>query len=424
MENGRTRTYFYCKECYEKALSNGFKPSEVAKARLLRRGKECDVCKTAIEDVKRTSYFGCPDCYREMRDEARNIISACQRPVINSDISGVNVTPKEVAEFAVSSRIRLARNIEGATFSSHDFAVTNILVKGAKAAGNGVFNLNEYYVLNMSDMQKRALFMLRLVSLPLINNERNGVFVLESGKGELSVMVNEEDRLRVQCILDGFSLRQAYEKIKTYDGALQKALPIAKDAEFGYLTACPTNVGTGMRASVMLFLTGLQRLGVMEQVKSVMKRDYGVTVRGAFGEGSDGTHGLYQVSNDFTAYVRETDILSNVEAAAIRLCSLEKDAIVKLLKTQRGDVIDRIFRSYQLLSGAYKFDVYELLSLISDVRLGVILGNIPIRKISTLNRITTSCGWTMNFEFGKLHEEEIDIERAKRVKDILAEEIC
>ncbi|MDE5602185.1 MAG: hypothetical protein K2J16_06780, partial [Clostridia bacterium] len=341
VENGKSVKYAYCEACYSGALKNGQSPKDVARERIARRGKECRACGRVAEQFESTLYLGCPDCYREMHAVVENVIRSTQ--IGNNFVVNQNFENDALHVFSdnfgreervgkdesslssvVSSRVRLARNIEGLKFpqflpNANERMVD--VIKGAMRAAEGVFDAHLLTMSSLTKPEKKALIERHLISLPLANNDVHGAVIIEKGKNSaMSVLINEEDHLREQCMLYGHNLSRAYERLHAYDLRLQKELPIAHDRQFGFLTACLTNVGTGMRASEMLFLPALERTDNIGSLISLLKKSYGVTARGYFGEGSDAAYGMYQISNSRTFGVGEVETVRLIERVVEKVC--------------------------------------------------------------------------------------------------------
>ena len=185
-------------------------------------------------------------------------------------------------------------------------------------------------------------------------------------------MVNEEDHLREQYIYKGFNLYKAYERLSAVDDGLSSVFDFAFDEKLGYLTACPSNLGTGMRASVMMFLPGLAWSGELKRhIKDWRKA--GMTVRGAFGEGSSAEGYLYQVSNERTLGWAEQEMLEQVTEFTMRLCDLEARARENILATQETETRDRCLRAYGTLCNCAVLSWQEFLTKIADVKAGIVL---------------------------------------------------
>ena len=232
-----------------------------------------------------------------------------------------------------STRIRLARNLEGYPFPNRlrDAAQAHEIVRAVQSAASRLRSFRLYRMDVISEDVAQAICDDHLISTELAANRAYGAALIdEEGDGEepsgkFSIMLNEEDHLREQYILPGLNLPLAYQRLSAVDDELSKTLPFAFDPFLGYLTACPTNLGTGMRASVMLFLPGLTRMNKMDRLIREISR-LGHTVRGVYGEGSAAEGYMYQVSNEVTLGVTEDYILSEVQRAALEIVNLEAQA--------------------------------------------------------------------------------------------------
>lgn len=472
--------YGYCRECYENALKCGKNPHEEANYRLSRRDKECKFCGYTVEDFEKNFLFGCANCYSQMRKFALEAASKAQgvnaeflhahapkntvstildlkglhgaydvrndnferfdgsdsQSRANGTQSGANgellksakdCTINElVKNNVVSSRVRLARNVTGLEFPRNikttDQRVVD-LMNGAYAAAQGVFEARLLPMNKLKKEQKKALIERHLISLALANNTQNGAAIVEGDKKfGISVMINEEDHVREQCVEEGFNLKRAYERLRVYDERLLHALPVAYDSQLGFLTACPTNLGTGMRASCMLFLPALKRAGAIEDALKTFKGEFGLTVRGVYGEGSEAAYDMYQISNSRTLGVSEDEIISQVEQAVARMCYCERVALEKLVKERQTELLDGISRSYAVLKGAYALTAQELMKLLVDVKIGVILGILPIKSTAITDEMIWACSASsLQILTNGSSEEERDKMRARIVRELLAE---
>lgn len=446
VENGWSKEYAYCEACYTHALKCGAIPSEEAAKRLARRGKECEDCGCTVESFNESLMFGCAQCYRDMRGIAADAVRSVQRGFdrlhnFSSDIvikSGSNVDGFKRADECsasdlvrhnvVSSRIRLARNLEGVVFPQYLKGAnmrTVEIIKAAERASVGVFDASVLTMSGLSKNQKKVLLERHIISLPLANNVENGALIIENGdRPQISVMINEEDHLREQCVVDGHNLEKAYIRISKYDENINSLLSIAYDKRFGYLTACPTNVGTGMRASEMLYLPALRRTGAIDDTLKRILSANGLTARGYFGEGSEYAYDMYQISNAHTYGVSETEIIRQVEQAALRICYCERVALEKLIREQNTALFDGIFRSYGVLTSAFSLTAQELMKLLVDVKLGVILGVLPIKSTALLNSIIEQCSSSIEIIGEKASADERNKARARIVQRTLAEAKC
>lgn len=339
----------------------------------------------------------------------------------------MDASARELTRFnVISSRIRLARNVVGMPFPSarrmEDPKVLAVLASAAADAARGLMDFQLLYMRELDDIRKNALVERHLISPMLARNTANGAVLLERSES-ISVMLNEEDRIREQCIVRGFDLEGAYARLSGYDAALAERLPPAFDRELGYLTACPTNLGTGMRASVMLFLPALRLAGAIEEEVTAMIRDRGMTVRGVYGEGSRAKGDMYQLSNTHSLGVTEGDIMAAVQRAALELCLKESVALQALARKKGAALYDKITRSYGILTNAYKLSSSELMNFISDVKMGVILNILPLKSTKTLDKLLVWCSAAnLAAVTGDCDATLRDMRRAAIVKEILGKE--
>jgi protein arginine kinase len=200
-------------------------------------------------------------------------------------------------------------------------------------------------------------------------------------------MINEEDHLREQCIESGFAVRQAFSTMSEKDKLMSRSIKFAYDEQLGYLTACPTNLGTGLRASVMLFLPALTMNGVMSRVIQATNR-LGLTVRGAYGEGTQAEGYMYQVSNEVTLGVTEEQILTQVEEVVVRISEMEQSERLKLKRGAPALAIkDKCLRSLGVVTNCALMQSDEFEKLCSNVKLGACLGYIPISDIGEIDNL-------------------------------------
>ena len=291
-----------------------------------------------------------------------------------------------------STRIRLARNLEGYPFPNRlrDGAQANEIIRAVQGAASRLRSFRLYRMDVLSEDVAQAICDDHLISTELAANRAYGAALIdEEGDGEdphgkFSIMINEEDHLREQYILPGLNLPLAYQRLSAVDDALSKTLPFAFDRSLGYLTACPTNLGTGLRASVMLFLPALSRLRKMDRLIREISR-LGHTVRGVYGEGSAAEGYMYQISNEVTLGVSEDYILNEVQRAALEIVNLESQARRALRAGDAVGVKDECCRAYGILSCCERISYAEFLQYASDVKLGVALGFLETAVFSALD---------------------------------------
>jgi len=297
-------------------------------------------------------------------------------------------TGKE-SDIVISSRVRLARNIAGFPFLSRanlkqrreiESLLRKTIIERKIAQDVSYVNLN----------QATAIDKLFLVERHLISKEHaegEGERGVAFGKSEtVSLMINEEDHLRIQVIRSGFELKKTWDTIDEIDNILGESLNFAFSSRFGYLTACPTNVGTGMRVSVMLHLPALGMTKHIEKVFNAVGK-LGLVVRGLYGEGTKVSGDLYQISNQFALGKSEKEILSIIESVIPRITSYERMARKALVMESKDQLEDRIWRSYGMLKAARMITSEEILQLLSQVRMGVNIGLIDDIEMQTLNEL-------------------------------------
>lgn len=279
-------------------------------------------------------------------------------------------------DVVLCSRIRLARN-----FAQYPFPLKQTEESGqAVLADVSAFckdrnDLQFYDLTHVSPLEKRALVEKHFISPEHSKEDNHHRGLAINADGSVSIMINEEDHLRVQCFAPGLDLDDLWKKADLLDDAIESYFDYAFDEKLGYLTCCPTNLGNGMRASVMMHLPGLsltKRLGILDQLSN-----FGMTVRGLFGEGSQSVGDLYQISNQSAIGQSEKDILTNLKSVTQQIIKEERNAR-NFLKEQNGlQLSDRIWRAYGTLSNARYMSSREALELISLVRLGYHLGYFP-----------------------------------------------
>src|SRR3989339_990891 len=323
-------------------------------------------------------------------------------------------------DIVISSRIRLARNLRGYPFTSigspEKLAEVEALIS-AKLEENKIIPDMTYLKLkDLTQLERTLLVERHLISKD--HAEKNGSRALAVDKNEsLSIMVNEEDHMRLQILKSGLQLTESWKEIDELDNRLEKELPYAFSPQFGYLTACPTNVGTGMRTSVMLHLPALGMTHHIEKVfNAVMK--LGLVVRVLYGEGTQVSGDLYQISNQFTLGKSEIEIIEIIESVIPRIASYERMARKALVSESRSQLEDRVWRSYGMLKVARLISSEEIMHLLSQVRMGVNLGIINDIEMKTLNElfILTLPGHLQKLEGRELNSTQRNIIRASYVR--------
>ena len=322
---------------------------------------------------------------------------------------------------AVSTRVRLARNLEGRPFPARTLRrqdAEDVVLSVRKA----LMKAGEYSFYKMSDIspvEAECLLEKHLVSPDLTENKVSGAAMISADES-VSIMINEEDHIRQQAFAKGFALDEAYKKIDRIDDVLSRNLKFSFDSELGYLTACPTNLGTGLRASVMLFLPALTTCNAMKDIIREVSR-LGLTVRGAMGEGTSAEGYLYQLSNEVTLGATEARILQSVEDATVKIC--EAEMRTRRINYERAPLLvkDRCYRAYGILTNCALLNTQEFLKHLADVKIGVSLGIFQEREKGGLDdlsiRVKPAC---LNALAQKdLTETERDGYRAEYVKKMI-----
>lgn len=272
-----------------------------------------------------------------------------------------------------SSRIRFARNIEGYGFDSRlsDEKAREVIELVAKALGD-TFKRTD--MVDLSPLAIESLVEQHLCSRDFAAHKGPHALFRDDNKS-VSVMTCEEDHIRLQCILPGLALRDAYRFACECDDALDAALPIAYDEKLGYLTHCPTNLGTGLRASVMLFLPALSERGMIGSLSHQLSK-LGLTIRGLYGEGSKPHGALYQISNQVTLGLSEEEILQKLSEAVQSIIEKERALRAELTGEAALRRADRIHRAEGIARYATMISSEEFFALFADLKLGVALGEI------------------------------------------------
>ena len=325
---------------------------------------------------------------------------------------------KETEQNAIvlSSRVRLARNLSHLPFPNQMTAeqAEEVIRRAKDAAGSRLsclpFN-------TLPDLEKQALVEEHLAS-PVLLQKKTPCALLLSDDRTVSVMVNEEDHFRIQSIVPGLDLQEAYRKADETDDLLESKLNFAFDEETGYLTACPTNVGTGMRASVMLHLPAMTaNHQINGLIASVGKS--GFAVRGMYGEGSQAEGDLYQISNQITLGITEQETLRQLQSVTEQIIERELELRRAMAEQNRSELCDMVWRAYGAVSYAQIMSTKEFMTLASRLRLGVSMGMLPQVTPELLNRLMTEVQpASLQKRCGKaLSAAERDFERANLLRN-------
>jgi protein arginine kinase len=330
------------------------------------------------------------------------------------------------SDVVVSTRIRLARNLAGLPFATRATAAhkAEVVARAKEAVANADLGYALEYldIPSLAPLDRQFLVERQLISRELAGGIEGPRGVAFEASESASVMVNEEDHLRLQVLRSGLALEEAWKDIDRLDDALEARLSYAFHTQFGYLTACPTNVGTGMRASVMLHLPAL---GLTKQIDKVFRalQKINLAVRGLHGEGSRAFGDLYQISNHVTLGKSEAKILDEIREVIVTILQYERQARNALVKERRQAEHDRVARAMGTLGSATMITAEETMELLSAVRLGIhlhLIENIPVTAVNQLF-IHTQAAHLQKLGGGALDGEERNAARAKYLKTRLRE---
>ncbi|CAM3937653.1 protein arginine kinase [Mesobacillus zeae] len=348
---------------------------------------------------------------------------------ISQAVSSWMSTEGPDSDIVLSSRIRLARNLSQFDFptlatNEEAFKVTAAVEEWANSGSHP--GASRFEMVKMNDiqpLQKRVLVEKHLISPHLAENSRHGACLLSENE-EYSIMVNEEDHIRIQCLFPGFQLSEALSAANEIDDLMEESLDYAFDEKYGYLTSCPTNAGTGLRASVMMHLPGLYLTQQINRIVPAINQ-LGLVVRGIYGEGSEALGNIFQISNQITLGKSEDDIVEDLKSVVKQLISQERSAREALAKTSNIQLEDRIFRSYGILANSRIIETKEAAGCLSDVRLGIDMGYLKDISKNILNElmILTQPGFLQQYAGGPLRPDERDIRRAAMIRERLKMEI-
>lgn len=345
--------------------------------------------------------------------------------VVNQALSKWMMGDGPQADVVLSSRVRLARNLEGYAFphllpESRATEVIDKVELGVREVNLlGVAPRVELFRLAEVPPLERQVLVEKHLTSPALAQDARGKAVAISEDESVSVMVNEEDHLRIQILSPGLNLEQAWSSASKVDDGFEAKLPYAFHQARGYLTACPTNVGTGMRASVMVHLPALVLTNQAGRLFNTLGQ-FGLAVRGYFGEGTEALGNIFQISNQITLGRSEEDIIANLTGVVHQVIEHERKAREHLSRQMKAQLEDRIGRAYGILTGARIMTSEECMRLLSDVRLGVDLGLVKV-DYRTLNEllVATRPAFLQKMAGKELNPFERDVRRAGIIRQRL-----
>ncbi|MGN0473992.1 MAG: protein arginine kinase [Acutalibacteraceae bacterium] len=327
------------------------------------------------------------------------------------------------SDIVISTRLRFARNLNGYPFphvmNDEQKKEVNEKVRDALLNGNSALRDSFKYIEadKLTSCQLASMVERHLVSPEFAQNPKGRALLLMNDES-VSIMLNEEDHVRIQVMGSGFDLEGLYDIADKIDTLLDETLHFAFDEELGYLTACPTNLGTGMRASVMLHLPATEADGTLRRI-AISLGKIGATIRGSYGEGSQSTGALYQVSNQVTLGISEKDTISNLTEITNQIIALEKKSRAALVKSEQCQ--DNIWRALGILKSARVMSSKEFADLYSAVRMGVaegVVSGITLDKLSDIFAMVQPAG--IMEEYGDSMTPE---QRDKKRAEILRKEL-
>lgn len=325
----------------------------------------------------------------------------------------------------LTSRIRLARNISEVPFPHMlPFSKSEEIIEEVNASviNNYINNINEFKLIKLkeiSNLERLSMVEKHLISKEHVKNYENAA-VLINNTNNISIMINEEDHIRLQVMENSFNLKGIYEIASEIDDIIEDKVTYAYDNKLGYLTSCPTNLGTGIRASVMLHLPALSLIKNIDNVIDTVNQ-VGMTIRGFYGEGSNSMGNIYQISNQITLGLSEDEIINNIVGVTKKIIDNENSARELILKKQALELEDDIYRSLGMLKYTRLITTSECLNLLSKIRMGIEMGIIKDIDIKSIDELffKVQPATLQLASGGELDNRGRDVARAKVIREIL-----
>lgn len=325
---------------------------------------------------------------------------------------------------AISSRIRLARNFSGIDFMNKltDKNQIDFLTQSTKALFEHMGDFTYLPLSKISISKCSAMLERHIISKELIEN-RDISAVVTNEDENIIIMVGEEDHLREQSIVKGFDLQQAYNNLLPIDESIINHFNISFNDEYGFLTSSPSNLGTGMRASVMVFIPAIQRLNKIKELTEEARK-YGLTFRGIYGEGSEGLGSIYQISNQHSLGLSEEQIIDKVSDFFLDICAQEESLRQQIFDNNYSEIKDEVQRAYGILTCCYSISEKEMIKLLSLLKLGSYFNFLSIKDQEMFMKLYYHGGGATLKEIIKFSKEkEENVVRAeyisKRVKNLV-----
>lgn len=333
------------------------------------------------------------------------------------------IEPQDERQIVISSRLRLARNLAGKPFPNRlsDRAAAD-LGSEILAAIEAAAPEEKWQTAALDELfgREQGVLLEKHLLSPDILRHTPGRYLAVNERESLSIMINEEDHLRMQAILPGLQPGEAWRELSRLEDGLSERLDFAYDERLGFLTACPSNLGTGLRASVMLHLPALSMTDKLEGIFRQLSQ-VGFTVRGVYGEGSESVGDLYQISNQVTLGFAEEDIIGRLEQLVEEIVAQELQARAWLVANREAWLRDKIGRACGVLGGAYLLSGKEAMAMLSLVRLGVAMGLCKAVDYRGLNVLMLSlqAAFLQTAAGRELSADERDIARARLCRETM-----
>ena len=322
-------------------------------------------------------------------------------------------------DIVISTRVRIARNLERFKFpqimnDSESDQLTNIILNRLKENED---NYKFFKVKDLDEKQRVSFVENHLISPQLLKSSNHGSFLIREDE-RVSIMINEEDHIRLQALLPGLNMEKGWDICSTIDDFIEEDINYAFDEKFGYLTSCPTNVGTGLRISVMLHLPAISMTGHLKNLGESLRK-LGLTIRGTYGEGSKGLGSLYQISNQTTLGQSEQEILFKLDKIVKQVINREKGTRNFLENNRRIFLEDRILRSYGIIKNNRQISTEEAMNHLSNIKLGIDMNIVEkIKSKDITNLMITIQPANIQVDSNKeMDRKTINIERSKLIRD-------
>ena len=322
----------------------------------------------------------------------------------------------------ISSRVRLARNLKDYPFYSsiNNEQSKELIEIISKAIFNDRISTKNYFEKidfdNLDKIKKYTMLEKYIVSSNFLESNKPKAIIIEKNNN-INIMINEEDHIRIQAINSGYNIEKCFEEENRIDNILEESLSYAFDKQYGYLTSCVTNVGTGLRASFMLYIPMLEKYGHIQSISESISK-FGMTLRGMHGEGSQAFGSIYQISNQVTLGKSEKEIIQDLKNITMQIVEREKQLRNVLKENQNIDIIDKIYRSYGIIKYCKKINFKEAMEHLSNIWIGIDTNIIDVCDINIYNIMMNIQPASVIDRFSINEKENIEIYRAKYLNEV------